>query len=252
MEHVTGVFSSSRGDYGFVDTDKESFFINAKHTMRAIDGDRVKIEIVKNANVPKGKKREGRVVEIVERKYKTFIGVVSEVDDIMAIIVPCNHLLQNQISPVVYGVEDLHVMDKVMCELIEYPDNDEMIEVNIVKNYGLQGDKLTELESIIDEFKLAKEFDQAVLDEADKVARKSIVKEMNENHNRKDLRELNIFSIDGEDSKDLDDCISIERIDEGYRLGVHIADVSEYVKENSKLDREALNRATSVYLVELV
>lgn len=113
---------------------------------------------------------------------------------------------------------------------------------------GPKGEKEVEILSIIRAHGLPEEFPKKVLEEAQKVA---VPIPQEEIDRRLDIRDLNIFTIDGEDAKDLDDAISIERLSNGnFKLGVHIADVTHYVHEKSKLDKEALKRATSVYLVD--
>ena len=140
--------------------------------------------------------------------------------------------------------------DKVVVQITVWPQAGRKPEGKIIEVLGPKGEKEVEILSIIRAHGLPEEFPKKVLEEAQKVAQPISQEEIDR---RLDIRDLNIFTIDGEDAKDLDDAISIERLSNGnFKLGVHIADVTHYVHEKSKLDKEALKRATSVYLVDTV
>ena len=140
--------------------------------------------------------------------------------------------------------------DKVVCEITLWPQENRKPEGKIIEVLGKKGERGVEIDSIIRAHGLPEEFPKKVIDEANYVSSQDLEDEI---ARRLDLRHLEIFTIDGEDAKDLDDAISIEVLPNGnYKLGVHIADVTHYVREKSKLDKEALKRATSVYLVDKV
>jgi len=248
---VKGKFLDTNNDYGFVEIskDEEDIFIHGSKTNGAIDGDIVLVEITKGKR--NEKKCEGRIAKIISHELKIKVGEVYHYD---------NHLMvsldDKKIKKLIILEGDKKILsrlvdgDKVQVELINNSKEEEYIHANFVKRIGHINDPDIDILSIIADNGFDVEFPDDVLEQL-----KSIPTEVREEDlvNRRDLREEVIFTIDGDDTKDIDDAISIKKLDNGnYLLGVHIADVSYYIKENSPLDLEARNRGTSVYLTDRV
>lgn len=245
-----GRFISHRKGFGFVQSDKEGIqdlYIQSKDVNGAMHNDRVMAEITKPAS---GDKRaEGRIVNVIKRKVTQVVGTFK----------PNNHFgfvtpMEKEITTDIYIPEkyfnNAKENDRVVVEITTWAKDNRKPEGKIVEVLGNKDERGIEIESIIREHGLPLEFPDKVLDEANYVA---IPIPNEEIEKRRDLRDKLIYTIDGVDAKDLDDAVSVELLDNGnYQLGVHIADVTHYVREKSNLDKEALKRATSVYLVDKV
>ena len=246
--HV-GTFIAHKKGFGFVKYDKEDMqdlFIPSKNVNHAMHGDRVIAEIIKEASG--FKRREGSIVTVIKRNTHQVVGVFER------------HEHFGFVKPREKSVGDVYIPEKffneaeegdvVVVELTCFPYKDKKAEGKIVEVLGNENDRGIEIESIIREHGLPLEFNQKVLDNANHVA---VPIPEEEYERRRDLRNETIFTMDGADAKDLDDAIQVKLLDNGnYLLGVHIADVTHYVREKSNLDKEALKRATSVYLVDKV
>ncbi len=239
-DYRTGIFHSTRKDYGFVTTDlKKDLYIPARFTCNAINGDKVVVEQT-------GKKEEsiGKIVKVISHSKTGIVGEVIKVDG-KTIVVPDNKKID--IRVLVNNDSDLVEGHKV---LVEMTDNikDKLFAGNIVKLIGHKDDPGIDILSVINEFDIRYEWPEEI--EKETIIIPSMVKEK-DLVNRRDLRKENIFAIDSETTKDRDDAISIKKLANGnYLLGVHIADVSNYVKEGTKIDTEARLRGNSVYLVD--
>ncbi len=249
---LSGTFhSSSRGAFGFVTTDAGEFFIPPRFTLGAFDGDSVDIKRFTPSSKFYGKGNEAEIVSITKRRRESFIGKFSgfwskgklygEVrsdDDKLALV---GYVVGSDVTSVSDG-------DKVVCKIIKYPvfESDSLC-VRITESLGASNSKEANYKAVLREHMIPTRFDDNVLDEAEKASRQEI-----STLSRLDLRKMTIFTIDSESAKDLDDAISIEFIDDGYVLGVHIADVSHYVREKTLLDKEAMARGTSVYFTDKV
>jgi len=195
-----------------------------------------------------GDRPEGEVVRAIERANKTLVGTYDKGKHVIQVI-PDD---PRQIYPVyVSRPRKLKVNngDRVVVAITSWPDKNKYPEGRIIEVLGNAGEPGLDVEVVIRKHNLRVDFPPAVLKEAQAVARPVSPEEIKK---RRDLRDVRMVTIDGEDAKDLDDAVSISRIADGYRLGVHIADVSHYVREDSKLDKEACRRGTSVYLVDKV
>ena len=214
------------------------FFVPHRSVNGAYDGDSVLA-----VHVP-GTKDEAIVVRILERGNKQVVGTLSKSRNI-AYVYPDNLRLPRIYVPntLISGAEN---GDKVVCEITSYP-SDKAPGGKVVEVLGEGGEIDCEELSIIREFGLEEEFLPAVSDEAERAAKAPV-----NSDGRRDLRGKIIFTIDGEDTRDIDDAVSLESEGENYILGVHIADVSHYVKYNSKLDKSAYARGTSVYFPDRV
>ena len=245
-----GKFISHRKGFGFIESDSEherDLYIQSKDVNGAVHGDRVVAEITKEAS---GYKRaEGKVIQIIKRNTTQIVGVFKPHEN-FAFVVPKRNEFRTDVYIPKKFFNEAREDDMVVVEITKWEVDDKKPEGKVIEVLGNKDNRGIEIESIIREHGLPLEFEQKVLDNANFVA----VPIPNEEYERRrDLRHKNIFTMDGADAKDLDDAICIEMLDNGnYLLGVHIADVTHYVREKSNLDKEALKRATSVYLVDKV
>ena len=245
-----GKFISHRKGFGFIESDNENerdLYISSKDVNGAIHGDRVVAEITKEAS---GYKRaEGKVVQIIKRNVTQIVGVFKPHEH-FAFVVPKRTEFKSDVYIQEKYFNGAEEDDMVLVEITKWEVDNKKPEGRIIEVLGNKNDRGIEIESIIREHGLPLEFQQKVLDNANYVA---VPIPEEEYERRRDLRDKTIFTMDGADAKDLDDAIQVEMLDNGnYLLGVHIADVTHYVKEKSELDKEALKRATSVYLVDKV
>ena len=250
MGYFVGKFVAHRKGFGFVESDEEyiqDLFIPAADVNGAMHNDRVVAEITKPATDER--RAEGAIIKVLEREITKVVGEFQSNKTFGFVIADEKKFNQDIYIPKKYfsGAKD---GDKVVVQITIWPQAGRKPEGKIIEVLGPKGEKEVEILSIIRAHGLPEEFPKKVLEEAQKVA---VPIPQEEIDRRLDIRDLNIFTIDGEDAKDLDDAISIERLSNGnFKLGVHIADVTHYVHEKSKLDKEALKRATSVYLVDTV
>ena len=250
MGYFVGKFVAHRKGFGFVESDEEytqDLFIPAADVNGAMHNDRVVAEITKPATDER--RAEGAIIKVLEREITKVVGEFQSNKTFGFVIADEKKFNQDIYIPKKYfsGAKD---GDKVVVQITVWPQAGRKPEGKIIEVLGPKGEKEVEILSIIRAHGLPEEFPKKVLEEAQKVAVPILQEEIDR---RLDIRDLNIFTIDGEDAKDLDDAISIERLSNGnFKLGVHIADVTHYVHEKSKLDKEALKRATSVYLVDTV
>lgn len=246
---IKGNFIGHSNGFGFVSQERgEDIFIPANRTQGAMHEDIVLIRIVtpKSGN----NRAEGEIVRILERKNTTIIGVFHK-NTAFGFVIPDQKKLSQDVFISKDHINGAQNGEKVLVKIIKWPEKDKNPEGIIIEILGKSGEINTEVESIIKKFGLSETFEDSLTKEAEKIAEIGI--EPREKEKRLDLRNRLLVTIDGIDAKDLDDAVSLEKFDNGnYRLGVHIADVSHYVREGSLLDREALKRGTSVYLVDRV
>ena len=247
---VKGKLSTNRKGYGFVEggntTSKEDdIFISADNMNGAIDGDLVICEITSKKNIYK---KEGRILKIIDRNLDGIVGEY-QVKDGKGIVIPDNKKLKiNLIIP----KEEAHNVvpgHKVLAK-IKKETNNNIFYGTIEKILGHKNDPGVDILSVVYKYKINDEFPQEVMDSLN-----DIPDEVREEDfkGRTDLRNEQIFTIDGDDTRDIDDAISIKKLNNGnYLLGVHIADLGYYIEEGSPLDNEAMARGTSVYLVDRV
>ena len=245
---LMGEISLAQGGYGFFISDNNEYmdvFISQNNLNSANDKDRVKIEIIKEKEY--GKNAEGKVVEILQRNTSQIVGLYKKNKGFGFVISDKDNL-----SSDIYIDEKFSKKaknnDKVVCEIIKYPKNGSP-EGRIVEVLGNKNDFNVDVLSIIRSYGLKDNFSKKTKKEAVFIEKEvDITKEKD----RKDLIDLFTVTIDGRDSKDFDDAISIEKDKEDFILYVHIADVSHYVKENSEIDKEAYQRGNSTYLYNIV
>lgn len=250
MGLFVGKFVSHRKGFGFVESDEEytqDLFIPADNVNTAMHNDRVIAEIVTTAT--DDRRAEGKIIKVVKREVTEVVGLFQPSKN-FGFVVPDNKKFNQDIYIPKKFFSGAKENDKVVVEITVWPSEDRKPEGKIIEVLGQKGERGVEIDSIVKAHGLPEEFPKKVLDEAEFVAVPIPEEEI---QRRFDIRDLKTFTIDGEDAKDLDDAVSIEKLSNGnFKLGVHIADVTHYVREKSKLDKEALKRATSVYLVDKV
>jgi len=249
MNLSAGTFQGHERGYGFVITNngEEDIFIPSDSVNGAMHNDIVIARINKKA--VGGRRAEGEIIRIVKRANKTVVGTFESSRN-FGFVIPDDkrifgdiYIPKSEINGAVSG-------QKVEAKILVWPEKRRNAEGTIIEIIGDKNEPGTDILSIIRSFNLKEEFPGEVIKEAESFGQ-TVTDEMREG--RRDIRDLRMITIDGEDAKDFDDAVSIERLPDGdFMLGVHIADVSHYVKENSHLDREALKRGNSVYLVDRV
>jgi len=245
---LVGVFSGNARGFGFVaiEGQEEDVFIPADRTGGALHGDRVQIVIDSEG---RGGRPEGTVVRILEHANETLVGIYEKGKG-YGFVIPDNQRISKDIF-IPQGCSQGAVSGhKVMVKIRDFGEKKgKKPEGVITEILGHIHDPGVDILSIVRAYNLPEDFPGAVKNQL-----KQVPDEVKKDSwaGRKDLRDLPTVTIDGEEAKDLDDAISIERAGDGYRLGVHIADVSHYVQEHTPLDEEAFKRGTSVYLVDRV
>lgn len=243
-----GTFSGTSRGFGFVTIggESEDVFISPDDTNTARDKDRVLIAI--KGEGTRGRSREGVVLSILERASSNIIGTFQRTKT-YGFVVPDNQKFGSDIF-IPHGFTKGAVTGhKVEVEITSYGDKDKNAEGHIIEILGHIDDPATDILSVVRAYGIPVEFPEGVINQLTTIP-SSVAEE--DTVGRKDLRDVLMVTIDGEDAKDLDDAVSLTYSDGLYHLGVHIADVSHYVKENSPLDKEALKRGTSNYLVDSV
>lgn len=247
---ITGKLQVHQKGFGFLIPEAEGekdVFIPSSSMNGAMNGDKVLVQITREDL--NGKKREGEVREVLERSNSKIIGVYEDSRN-FGFVVPEDTRLNQDIFISKKDRNGAKDGDVVICEIVKWADKRRSPEGIVKEVLGRKGDKGLDILTIIKKYGLPEEFSEKVLNYAENIEEEIDSKEY---ARRKDLRNLRMVTIDGEDAKDLDDAVSIERLDNGkFRLGVHIADVSHYVREKNPLDKEALKRGTSVYLIDRV
>jgi ribonuclease R len=258
---VTGKLSIHQAGYGFLVPEKSGepdIFVAAENTGTAMNGDRVVVRVSRDVPPRRGKGRsaragqrtEGRVIRILERARDTIVGTLQHSKNFYYVVPDDPRIVHNVY---VQQAKDraANVGDKVVVRLEAWESRHVNPEGEIVEVLGRSDAPGVDMLSIIRKYDLQTEFPKAVADEANRIP-KSVEQRMLED--REDLRNKFIVTIDPDDARDFDDAIDVERIENegGWRLGIHIADVSAYVTLNSALDREARRRGNSVYLPDRV
>ena len=245
MEILEGKFLETEYGYGFIkiDESEDDIFIGKKYKRNAMNGDIVSVKILESQT---GSNREGQIIKVLKREIKQVVGTFKKSDN-FGFVIPDDKKIEDIFIPK-SGWKKAKTNQKVVVEITKYPEKNRKAEGKIIEILGKIDEAGVDMLSIIRQFGLENEFPKSVLEEAKEVSKESI-----ELEGREDYREKKIFTIDGESAKDLDDAICVDKNDDGtYTLGVHIADVSHYVKSGTSMDREALARGTSVYMLDRV
>ncbi len=248
-KRIIGTYKANQRGFGFVILPEEAsdIYISEENTGGAFDGDEVEVVITRESG---DRNREGQIVRIISRGVVRIVGLYQKkLKSSYGFVLPDNQrIIQDIFIPegASKGAVNGH---KVVAELTSYGGNGRKPEGKIIEIIGHINDPGTDIMSIVKGFDLPVEFPEKVLNQAERAARPISDADA---AGRKDLKDWQMVTIDGEDAKDLDDAVSITRDGDNYILGVHIADVTNYVQENSALDREAYKRGTSVYLADRV
>ncbi len=248
-KRLSGVYRANAKGFGFVETEGETpdVYIGEEYTGEALDGDTVEYAVIKD--VP-GKRSEGKIVKILSRGMTKVVGYYEMTPGRnYGFVMPDNQKFHKDIFIPAEKSKGAVTGHKVVVELTSYGGEGKKPEGKITEIIGHVNDPGTDIMSIVKGYDLPVEFPEKVLKQAERVSKPVSEADL---AGRRDLRDIKMVTIDGEDAKDLDDAVSVERKGSDYILGVHIADVTNYVQENSALDHEARERGTSVYLVDRV
>ena len=247
-EYYTGILDLSSKGSGYIISEDfdEDVFIASNNINKSLDGDEVEFYVYKRR---KHGKMEGEITKILKRAKNEYVGVIQLSKNYAFVIADSTKMYKDIFVPInkTNKAED---GDKVLVTLEEWPENADSPYGKVLKVLGKPGEHSTEIHSILAEYGLPYEFPYEVEEYANKLDTSITKKEI---ENRRDMREVLTFTIDPKDAKDFDDALSFQDLNNGlYEIGIHIADVSYYLKENTILDDEAYQRATSVYLVDRV
>ncbi len=244
--YYDGIYRKNQKGFGFVkiEDQEDEIYIAKENSKNALNGDRVLIEIIEEKN--KVKKAEGKVVKILKHEKDTIVGRF-ENNKNFGFVVPDDKNFGTDIFISKKNFGKARNNHKVLVKIIKYPEKGKKAEGKIIEVLGNVNEAGVDMLSLIKEHKLPSTFPEPVVEEAKKCGNQI---DENDIARRRDLRQDMIFTIDGEDAKDLDDAVKVSKLENGnYKLDVHIADVSYYVRPNNLLDQEALLRGTSIYML---
>jgi len=246
--YITGVVDLTTYGDGWIISEElgEDVFINKTNLKRALDGDTVKVYLFAGK---KARRLEGQVTEIIERNERVFIGILEIIRENAFLIcdnkkMPYDIFLQKSL------LKNAKNGQKVSARIIDWPESARNPFGEIIEVFGNPGETEAEMHSILAEYGFPGRFKEKIINEAEKITEKISDEEYKK---RKDFRDVTTFTIDPEDANDFDDALSIRQLNNNnWEVGVHIADVTHYVKEDSLINREAFQRGTSVYVVDRV
>ncbi|MFP4663474.1 MAG: ribonuclease R [Bacteroidales bacterium] len=246
--HVVGKVKITRKGFATIlttDIDEE-VLVTWKNLSTALHGDLVKVKLYAKR---KGFSYEGEVVEILERRKDSFVGIIEKGDN-FAFLIPDGKFIPFDIFISPKNLKGADNGDKAIVEIVKWPSRNRSPEGKVIEVLGEPGDNDVEMNAIMAEYDLPYKFPDKIAEAADDIPDKITAAEIK---NREDFRKVPTFTIDPDDAKDFDDALSLKKTKDGlWEVGVHIADVTHYVKENTIVNDEAETRATSVYLVDRV
>ena len=246
MKEEIGTYRKNQKGFGFVKLEgqEEEIYISKENSYNALNGDTVAIKIISEKEADK--KAEGKIVKIVRHEKDTVVGTFQKNRN-FGFVVPDDKNFGTDIFISKSHWGKARNNQKVIVKIIKYPEKGKNAEGEIIEILGGVNEAGIDMLSLIKQYELPNEFPEEVLKEARAFGNKINEKNL---EGRRDLRQDIIFTIDGEDAKDLDDAIHVEKLANGnYKLDVHIADVSNYVREKTELDKEAYLRGTSIYML---
>lgn len=246
--YITGTVDMTRMGYGFISSEdiEEDVFVSAKNLRTALHGDKVKVWLYARK---KGSRPEGEVVEIIERWRNSFVGTV-EIMPNFAFLIPDNKNMPFDLFIPSSKLNGAKQGQKAVAKVIDWDPKSKNPVAEIIDILGYPGLHETEMHAILAEFELPYHFSDEVLLDAEKIPAEITGKDI---ETRRDLRRIPTFTIDPPDARDFDDALSLRQLENGnWEAGIHIADVTHYVKPGSLTEEEAKQRATSVYLVDRV
>ncbi|NLM06756.1 MAG: ribonuclease R [Tissierellia bacterium] len=243
---LQGTFLQNERGFGFVEGDfGRDIHIGKDYVNGAMQGDRVLVNLLREENGRESP--EGEIVKILERKNNQIVGIFND-NKSFGFVVPDNKKILQDIYIPKGRTNGAKAGDKVLIEVTKYPEANKSPEGVVVEVIGQVGEKGTDILSVVKDMGIPDSFSKKTI----KYAESLFDVGQEDLKGREDLTDLTTFTIDGADAKDFDDAVSIKKIDIGYKLGVHIADVSHYVKEDTKIDEDAKERGNSVYLLSKV
>lgn len=245
---LTGTFISNARGFGFVEIEgrEEDLYIAEDKQGGAFHKDTVQVALLPHG---RGRRQEGQIIRIIARGITQVVGTYEQSRNNYGFVIPDNTKLPQDIFVPKERSKGAMTGHKVVVEITDYGTGNKSPEGKVVEILGHINDPGVDIMSIVRAFELPVEFGEKIMNQVERVSQE--VSEA-DRAGRRDLREVTMVTIDGEDAKDLDDAVSVSYDGKLYHLGVHIADVTNYVQENSAIDREALKRGTSVYLVDRV
>ena len=243
-----GRYLATKRGFGFVrvENEEDDIFIPGVHTKGALDGDTVQVLVKKEGG--EGKRREGQVLNILERGNSIIVGTYTRSRN-FGFVTPDNQKFTKDIYVAKAESKGAVTGHKVVVEITDFGDEQRKPEGRVLEILGHVNDPGVDILSVIKAYGLPEEYPDEVMKQIEDIPDEV---EESQKAGRADFRDLQTVTIDGEDAKDLDDAITLSKEGNIYHLGVHIADVSQYVTEGSPLDKEALKRGTSIYLVDRV
>ncbi|MGI8892760.1 MAG: ribonuclease R [Bacteroidia bacterium] len=249
--YIEGIIDITSTGAAFVMNDnfEDDIYINASNVKTALHGDKVKVSLYAQR---RGKRMEGTVIEVLERKRKEFAGTV-QIHDKFAFLIPDSNKIHVDIFIPLQYLNNAGEGDKAIASLIEWPDNAKNPIGKISHVLGRPGDNEAEINAIVIEYGFPLAFPEKVENDAERIPFEIPAEEIKK---RRDFRKITTFTIDPVDAKDFDDALSVRSLKDEYpdkqvwEIGIHIADVSHYLAPGSDLDKEAYKRATSIYLVD--
>lgn len=244
-----GIYRKNQKGFGFVKIEgqEDEIYISKENSLKALNGDRVIVEIIEKKS--KIKSADGKIIKIIKHEKNTLVGTFQKNEN-FGFVVPDDRSLGTDIFISKNNFGKARNGHKVLVQITKYPEMNKNAEGKIIEVLGEPNQAGVDMLSLIKEYNLPSTFPEQVVEEAKRCGNKVDKKDI---PNRVDCRDHIIFTIDGEDAKDLDDAIRVTKLQNGnYRLDVHIADVSYYVREGSLLDKEAQIRGTSIYILNRV
>ena len=257
IESKIGTYRKNQKGFGFVklEDQEEEIYISKEHSLNALNGDTVSIQIISpkeekkngdNSAQLKYKKQEGKIIKIIRHEKDTVVGTFQKNRN-FGFVVPDDKNFGTDIFISKSHWGKARNNHKVLVKITKYPERGKNAEGEIIEVIGRVNEAGVDMLSLIKQYELPYKFPEEVVEEAKAFGNKIDPSDL---ANRRDLRQDIIFTIDGEDAKDLDDAIHVEKLENGnYKLDVHIADVSHYVREKTELDKEAYLRGTSIYML---
>ena len=249
---LIGTFISHPKGFGFVEIEgrDEDLYIPENFVNGAFHKDTVKVALLSTQSAGQnGRRQEAQVIEILARGMKQIVGIYDKNNKNFGFVIPDNTKISEDVFVPVERSKGAVSGHKVVCEITDYGKNNRKPEGKITEILGHVNDPGVDIMSIVKGYELPTEFSEKIMHQAERVASEVSEADM---AGRRDLRNVQMVTTDGEDAKDLYDAVSLTKDGTQYQLGVHIADVTNYVQENSALDWEARERGTSVYLVDRV
>lgn len=246
-ELVEGVIHVTKSGVGFLPHEEfeEDIFISRKNIGIALNGDTVQVQTTKQEK----KRAEGKVTKILKRATEDFVGTLEKGKGAPVFRADDQRM---HVEIQIKDAGDAKVGDKVLIKIVQWKDDSKSPVGEVIKILGKAGEHEAEMQGVIVTHGFSEEFPADVLKEAEEIGQRPAVSEKDV-EGRRDMRKIPTFTIDPKTAKDFDDALSVEKKTNGnIEIGIHIADVSHYVREDTALDRDARKRATSVYLVDRV